>query len=264
MKYLLVDDEMLVLRDMFRMLREVLPENAEIFCADNHADALEYVKQNEIYVAFLDIDMPEMTGLQLAKCLKDIQPEINIVFVTAYSEYMGEAWDMYVSGYLLKPVQKRAIEKALENLRYPISYEEDKLTVQCFGNFECFYRGKIVKFPREKCKEFIACLVDRRGAGVGTNELREALFEETVDTASKKSYIRTLASDIRKTLKDCNLPEVLMHERDCYYVNLSKVDCDYYRYLKGEVAVINSYHGEYMKQYSWAEMTVGSLQNTDE
>lgn len=264
MKYLLVDDEPLALRDMERMGKEIFPEGSEIFCADNYLDALEYARENVLYVVFLDIDMPEMNGLELSKRLKDIQPEVNIVFVTAYSDYMGDAWDMYVSGYLLKPVQKSILEKALKHLRYPVSHEDDKLTIQCFGNFECFYKGEQIKFSREKSKEFFAYLVDQRGAKVRTNDLRTALFEEEVDSAKKKSYIRTLASDIRKTLKDCNLPEVLMHERDCYYVNLSKVDCDYYRYLKGEVAVINSYHGEYMKQYSWAEMTVGSLQNTDE
>lgn len=260
MKYLLVDDEPLALRDMERTVRDVLPEEEEIFSTDNYEEALECAKQNEISVAFLDIDMPEMTGLELARHLKDIQPELNVVFVTAYSEYMGEAWEMYASGYLLKPVQKKAIEKALAHLRYPVNHDENKLTIQCFGFFECFYKGEKLKFNRIKSKELLAYLVDKRGAEVRTNDLRIALFEEEVDSAKKKSYIRTLASDIRKTLKASHLPDVLMHERDCYYINLSKVDCDYYRYLNGEVSAVNSYHGEYMKQYSWAEMTVGMLE----
>lgn len=261
MRYLLVDDEPLALRDMGRTVKEILP-GEEIFCAGNCVDALRYVEKGKVYVAFLDIDMPEMNGLELAKHLKDLQPDINIVFVTAYSEYMGEAWDLYVSGYLLKPVQKEAIKKSLKNLRFLPSREEGKLNIQCFGNFECFYHGEPVKFERVKSKEFFACLIDQRGAKVGTNELRTLLFEEDVDSVKKRSYIRTLASDIRKTLKGCNLENVLMHERDCYYVNLSKVDCDYFRYLNGDTAAVNSYHGEYMKQYSWAEMTVGSLEKS--
>lgn len=260
MRYLIVDDEPLVLRDMKRMLKEILSEDSEIFSASQCEDALNYVRENECYVAFLDIDMPEMTGLELAKHLKDIQPSLNIVFVTAYSEYMQDAWEMYVSGYLLKPAQKTSIEKALKNLRYPITYAEDKLAIQCFGNFECFYNGEPLKFYRGKSKEFFAYLVDRRGSMVGTNELRIALFEENVDSEKKKSYIRTLASDIRKTLKEYDLQDVLLHERDRYYINLSKVDCDYYRYLKGDMAAVQSYHGEYMKQYSWAEMTIGNLE----
>ena len=263
MKYLLVDDEPLALRDLGRMVKEVLKEESEILCADNYEDALEYAKQNELYVAFLDIDMPGMNGLELAMHLKDIRPEINIVFVTAYSEYMGEAWEMYASGYLLKPVQKSAIEKAVAHLRYPVKHNEDKMTIQCFGKFECFYKGEPVKFERAKSKEFFAYLVDQRGAKVGTNELRIALFEENVDSEKKRSYIRTLASDIRKTFENYCFQDILMHERDCYYVNLAKVDCDYYRYLNGDIAAVNSYHGEYMKQYSWAEMTVGSLKNTE-
>ncbi|MBO5278946.1 MAG: response regulator [Lachnospiraceae bacterium] len=263
MKYLIVDDEPLVLRDIGRMVKEIAPSDSEIFCADNYEEALEYARQNELYVAFLDIDMPGMTGLELAKHLKDIRPDINIVFVTAYSEYMGDAWDMYVSGYLLKPVQRKVIERALEHLRYPVRHEEDKLTIQCFGNFECFYKGEPMKFERLKSREMLAYLVDRRGAKVSTNEIRTILFEEEADSMNKKSYIRTLASDIRKTLGICGLQDVLKHERDGYYLNLSKVDCDYYRYLKGDITAVNSYHGEYMIQYSWAEMTVGSLESNE-
>ena len=259
MNFLLVDDEKVILRDMSRMLKETLTEKVNILCADYWKDSLEFVKNNEIQAAFLDIEMPEMNGLQLAKRIKELQPNVNIIFVTAYSEYMKDAWDMYVSGYLLKPVQKDAIKKAIEHFRYPVQEKKDKLRIQCFGNFECFAGGDPIQFERTKSKEFFAYLIDRRGAKISTGELRSILWEEAQDSISKRSYIRTLASDIRKTFLAKGYPDILKHERDCYYINSTEINCDYYRYLRGDVTAVNQYRGEYMRQYSWAEMTVPSL-----
>lgn len=262
MNYLIVDDEPLMLRDFERTLRKVLTEGDEVFGFDYYEDALAFAKEHKIYVAFLDIDMPEMNGLELAGRLMQMDQKTNIIFVTAYSDYMEKAWDMYVSGYLMKPVQKEEIRKSLQHLRFPAVYDEKKLEIQCFGNFECFYQGEMVSFFRAKSKEFFAYLVECRGSKVSTNELRNVLFEESEDSEKKRSYIRTLASDIRKTFELYHLTDILMHERDCYYVNLSRVDCDYYRYLKGDSTAVKSYCGEYMRQYSWAEITAARLSNT--
>lgn len=71
-------------------------------------------------VAFLDIEMPGMSGIELAKKLKDIKPYLNIIFVTAYTDYALEVHSLYVSGYLLKPIKKEDVVTALDNLRNPI------------------------------------------------------------------------------------------------------------------------------------------------
>lgn len=61
-------------------------------------------------MAFLDIDMRGTNGMELAKRLKENQPKINIIFVTGYSEYMGDAFSIHASGYVLKPPTKEKIE----------------------------------------------------------------------------------------------------------------------------------------------------------
>ena len=70
--------------------------------------------------AFLNIEMPVMNGIELAKRLKDIASNINIVFVTGYSDYAVEAIGMSASGYLMKPVSAEQVKRELENLRNPI------------------------------------------------------------------------------------------------------------------------------------------------
>jgi len=59
-------------------------------------------------------------GPAVAKKLKEIKPKINIIFLTAHSEYARDAFELFPSGYILKPVTSEALERAFMNLRYPV------------------------------------------------------------------------------------------------------------------------------------------------
>ena len=86
MKILLVDDEELQLVRLENVCKKVLP-NEEFFKYTNPKKAYEENIENKFDIAFLDIEMPVLTGIQLAKKLKKINPLINIIFVTAYNNY---------------------------------------------------------------------------------------------------------------------------------------------------------------------------------
>lgn len=260
MNYLIVDDENLALRDTTRMLQKILGEEEHhIFSCDNCASALALVREKKIYVAFLDVDMPDMTGLELAERIHKISPRTNIIFLTAYTQYSLEAWKLFASGFLVKPALPEDMKAALENLRYPMEYDESKIVVQCFGNFEVFYKEKRVEFSRTKSKEMFAYLIDRKGAAVTSDEARAVLWEESTDTEAKKTYIRSIASDIRQTFEKIGFPDILVHGRGTYAVDISKVQCDYYAFLKNSPQGIHAFKGEYMSQYSWAEQTLAEL-----
>lgn len=115
MNYLIVDDEVILLRDMERLAREVLPEDSQIYTADNWKSALQLVEQYKPYVVFLDVDMPEMNGLQISGRIEEISPKSNIIFVTGFPEYSLDAWNTNASDFLVKPVLKRDLEKAMGN-----------------------------------------------------------------------------------------------------------------------------------------------------
>ena len=115
MKYLLVDDEPLALRDMERMGKEIFPEGSEIFCADNYLDALEYARENVLYVVFLDIDMPEMNGLQVLEILKERKSDIKVLVLTVHNEveYLLKAVEIGISGYMLKDSNSSELKNAI-------------------------------------------------------------------------------------------------------------------------------------------------------
>ena len=115
MKVIIVDDEKHAINTLKRnLIGLVAEENIETF--DRSIYALEYVKTNDVDVAFLDIEMPEIKGIELAKEMKKYKPKLNVIFCTGYSEYMRQAINLHASGYLLKPSDKEKVKEALDDL----------------------------------------------------------------------------------------------------------------------------------------------------
>lgn len=254
---LLVDDERPALEVLKDTMISVNP-NAIIFTADNYLDAINIATEQIISIAVLDVEMPGKTGVELGELLKNINPRINIIFLTAYDSYAYDASQLFNSGYLLKPVNKTKLRMQLENLRYPIVEVAKKLSVQCFGNFDVYFNGEPVQFERSKSRELLAYLVDRRGARVTMGELAAALYEDEDDDKAKKNIYSAWHS-LKKSLKKINFEDVLIHTQNNYSINTDCLECDYYRYLDGEESAKLEYRGQYMYQYSWAEFSFGKL-----
>ena len=248
MRILLVDDEDLQLLRLVNTVKKVITDDSEFLSYNNPIKAFDENKDKRIDIAFLDIEMPGLSGVQLAKKLKAINPKINIIFVTAYNDYAIEAYKMHASGYVMKPVNEERIKEELDGLRYEIDLKPSKvLQVKCFGNFEIFHNGTPLKFHRQKSKELFAYLVDREGASVNVNELNAVLWEE-----DKKSYFRNLIADIQNTLKEVGAEDVFVKRYNECFIDPTLIDCDAYEYKKNNPDAIRMYRGEYMIQYSWA------------
>ena len=247
MKILLVDDEKLQLLRLEDSVKKVLPDS-ELFTFLNPMEAREKGKEVQFDIAFLDIEMPKINGIMLAKSLKQHNPKINIIFVTAYDNYALEAMKLHASGYVSKPVNENKIKEEIEGLRYPIELKKTKrLQVKCFGNFEVFVDNEPLKFTYSKSKELFAYLIDREGAAININELNAVLWEE-----DHKSYLRNLVSDIQKTLKEAGVEDVFVKRYNECFVNPNNIDCDAYEYKRNNPDAVMLYRGEYMIQYSWA------------
>ena len=245
---LLVDDEELQLIRLEKEAKKVFPIDTDILIYKNPMEALKDSKDKKVDIAFLDIEMPGMNGIQLAKELKKINPLVNIIFVTAYDNYALEAYKIHASGYLSKPVKASKIQEELEQLRHPIEIDgQKKLQIKCFGNFEAFHNGEPIRFSYKKSKELFAYLVDREGSAININELNAVLWEE-----DHPSYLRNLIADVQQSLKAIDCGDVFIKRYNECYIDVDKVDCDAYEYKKGNPNAIRMYRGEYMIQYSWA------------
>jgi two-component SAPR family response regulator len=255
-----IDDEPGALEILHKAVEDAAPD-ASIRDFRRGADALSAVTEENARpdVVLTDIRMPDMDGLQLATAIRSAAPDARIVFVTAYSQYALEAWKRHANGYLLKPVTAEDVREALDHLPPPPVPSTDQLSVRCFGHFEVFRQGKPVIFMRKQSKELLAFLIDREGAACTAEEIAAALWEGETDTAATKARVRVLLSDLRSTLHAIGMDGVLIRERRQIAVRCDRVDCDYYRMLEGDPAAVNAFRGEYMVDYSWAELTAGRL-----
>ena len=248
-----VDDEVLMLGALAAAV-EASPDIAEVFRFSDCDEALAFVKDNSVDVAFLDINMRGMGGLALAEKILNACSDCKIVFCTGYEEYAIPAFKLHASGYLMKPVSAKDVQEEIDNIK-GIRQKEKPLTVKCFGNFEVFAKGEKLTFKRSKTKELLAFLVDRNGAGVTVAEIGVALWENDEDRKNK-NYIHQLFRDLRQSLEAVGIEEIFERNHYFYSINSGKLDCDYYAYLKTGKP---EFHGEYMAQYSWAEETCGLL-----
>ena len=125
MRILAADDEPLMLDMLTDRIRQACPQG-EVHAFSSARKLLEWVEENggAFDAAFLDIEMPGMSGIALAQRLKELCPRGNLIFVTGYSQYMAEAFQLHASGYIMKPVTVRAVEEELRNLRYPPQQQE--------------------------------------------------------------------------------------------------------------------------------------------
>ena len=171
MRIIAVDDERLALEALVSSIVKAVPD-AAVHGFRDPAEAMDFLRSHICDVAFLDIRMRGISGLELARRIKELHGSTNIVFVTGYSEYALDAFRVYASDYLLKPPTPGAVAQALQQLRTPIVPEpKHRIRFQCFGNFDVFADGKALTFHRGKAKELLAYLVDRKGAGVTMGEL---------------------------------------------------------------------------------------------
>lgn len=117
---IVVDDEIVILRGFVHILENTLP-GTEVYGFQNAREALKFAGSNRIDVAFLDIELPGESGLELGKTLSGMNPRTNIIFLTSHPEYALEALRMYSSGYLLKPLTPEKIRNEIAHLRFPVN-----------------------------------------------------------------------------------------------------------------------------------------------
>ena len=260
MHILATDDEQSALNVLIGAIQEAVPL-ATVHGFRNPFEALEFVKETPCEVAFLDIQMREMSGIVLARKLKELYPKLNIVFVTGYSQYANEAFALHASGYVYKPVTSDKIEVEMENLRTPVKWKETGICVNTFGNFEVLVNGEEVSFGREKSKEMLAYLVDKRGKSANRKEIAEVLFEREDYSRTTQNYLSKIVKELVTSLERVGAEKMLKRGVNSYSVDVDAFSCDLYDYEKENATPheLNRFQGEYMKQYSWAEVTLARL-----
>lgn len=262
MNVMCVDDERIILADIVSTCRKIeLVDNVEGFSWCD--EAIEYVKRNHVDIAFLDINMPDMTGIDLAERILSISPRTYVVFTTGYDNYAIDAFKVRAFGYLLKPIREEDLRREIEYIDYKMKSQnvQRDISVITFGNFEVYVKNKPVHFHRNKSKEILAYLIDRQGTGVSRKELAAVLWEDGMYDRNRQYQINTFIRSLKIDLAEAGAEEMLIQANGALMVDVNTFVCDMYDFMKGDVRAINSYRGTYMYSYSWAEFTSAKMSN---
>lgn len=114
MRAIIVDDEQIMLRSFMRLSKGISNLNV-IAQFENPEEALLFVQENAVELAFLDIKMPGMNGIELAVKIREICPSILIVFISAYDEYIRDSNLIGGDYYIVKPYKRNNRDDDAEN-----------------------------------------------------------------------------------------------------------------------------------------------------
>lgn len=249
-------------KESSEILRKEIGEvqkEAEIVCFDNSFAALLYARRNQVDIAFLDTKIPEMDGFILGQYLKELNSYINLIYITDDKADAYEAMAVRASGCIINPVQLSDVKTELGMLRNaPKDKYKCRVFAQTFGDFEIFVDGEPLIFRYSKTKEIIALLINNRGAQTTNGEIIAALWE---DDDSKTSYLSNLRQDLMNTLKTYGIADIIAKQRGSMGIVKNHIECDIYDWLDKKEKSIYNYLGEYMNQYSWAEVVHAEIDN---
>lgn len=251
MRVIYVDDEKPAL-DNFRLTMAKFSEIETLHMFLDGNEALAFAKENTVDVAFLDMEMPGIHGLELARKLKKHDSNVRIVFVTAYSEYALDAWGVDATGYLLKPYTASDIRKELAKCTYhPLPSR--KVVIQTIPAFSVTVNGVPLSISGAKPRELLAFLVDCGERGFSAGECIASLWPERENDASTQSLLRMTYKRLLDALEEAGVGHILVSKENRRFLQVDKVECDLYRILVGDKQAAKNYHGEYLREYSWAE-----------
>lgn len=282
MRAILVDDEKIPLAHLKGLL-ETESFNIEIIGAYlNPLEAEKMIKRHKPDIVFLDIEMPELTGLQLGERIQESHPEIEIIFVTAFDTYAIEAFKLYAIDYIMKPIRPSRLKTTIERLRKRLpkhhnngnEIEDNAISLSCFNSVNIYMpTGEFVpmKWRTSKAQELFAYMLHHQDQLIYRDTMLELLWPDFEMSRGLKQLYTTIYH-IRQTLKNYGLEEIQISRPTLdngYRLKIGTVRIDTVEWMK-QLALLNplslesiedyervllSYKGDYLGDYDylWAE-----------
>ena len=258
MKTILVDDMLLDLQ-LFELKCADMPDFEIVGKFMDPDQAIAYAAGHVVDFALLDIDMPGMNGMELAQRLRQIRGDIIIVFATAHPKFAVDALRMKADYMIFKPFDREDIADVMERAKLLRRRQSKRFFFRTFGSFDMLVDGEPVRFRSAKAKELMALCLYRQGCPVSIHEIVECLWGEEAAGADSTGYRRTI-KELTDTLRDCAAEELILRARGSLQLRLELVDSDYQRFLEGDEDAICHFQGDFLRQYSWAEPMIYTLQ----
>jgi len=230
----------------------------------NPLASVEYVQRNKVEVAFLDINMPIINGVELAERLIEANDNILIVFITGYAHNEMEISNRIgrnLIGFCYKPYNQDTLDKIISKIQVRLKAKR-AVEIRTFGCFDVLINNEPVKFTGRKSKELLALLIDKCGSFVPMEIAATSLWPDNLPANSKRLY-RDAVYKLRRDLASIELDIVEFGWGQLRLINYDNISCDYWDYIKDPNS--NIFCGSYLlPSYEWAidtEMMLINLNN---
>lgn len=262
---LLVDDEYLALMNLELMLKELSLVKVVGSYTDPTKAVQASVKLNPD-VIFLDIEMPELDGMKVAKMLQIQCPSTKIVFLTAYNNYAVDAFELNVLDYLLKPVKMTRLVKTIQRLEEQMVEESadkqnDKTMIRSFQSLRFELSGQPlpnIRWRTSKTQELFAYLLHNRNRFVGKNHLIEMLWPN-ISYKKASTLLYTTIYQVRNCLKQggINLQINSVSTEGGYILETDNLLIDVMEWEKGIQALSTINHDNYPEHQRLFDLYIG-------
>lgn len=290
MKAILIDDEKPALQHLERLLLK----DGRLTITGKYTSArlgLAHLEQEKADIVFLDIGMPEMNGLEAGEYIAGLDRSTRIVYITAYSEYAIEAFELNAADYLLKPVTSQRLNKTLERLEVGKESAEVKmpptpaaaapvkeLSILCFHRLEFIDStepGRKMQWRTSKAQEVFALLLHNRGQWVLKDTIVDLVWPD-FKPEKAVANLHTTVYHIRKLLKAWDMEVLVEFSQERYRLTKEQVLLDVEEFELGYAGtpveseeewlrrenILKLYRGDYLQEhhYDWAEIRRKELQ----
>lgn len=290
MKAILIDDEKPALQHLERLLLK----DGRLTITGKYTSArlgLAHLEQEKADIVFLDIGMPEMNGLEAGEYIAGLDRSTRIVYITAYSEYAIEAFELNAADYLLKPVTSQRLSKTLERLEVGTESSEaqilppsasaapvKELSILCFHRLEFIDStepGRKMQWRTSKAQEVFALLLHNRGQWVLKDTIVDLVWPD-FKPEKAVANLHTTVYHIRKLLKAWDMEVLVEFSQERYRLTKEQVLLDVEEFELGYAGtpveseeewlrrenILKLYRGDYLQEhhYDWAEIRRKELQ----
>ena len=256
MRIAVIDNDSFLLTESCAVIKKVRAVD-QVYAFAEGLKLLEFIIENPCEVIFMDPYLEDMDGGILAEEIKDILPQVNIIFLTEHDEFYRKAMEIRASGFVLKPLREVDVREEFKNLRYKVDRRQEVLLqIECFGNFEVkTAKGDKIHFERKKSKEMFAYLVHRKGTESTLREAAAILFEDESFDEKHQNYMQKIISSMMKTLREYGVEGVIDKQFNSMKIRTDKVECDYYHFIDTGAELGFEKEQSYMENYTWADFS---------
>lgn len=261
MRAILVDDEAIMLKSFMRNSNGIEDLNV-IAQFQNAEDALAFAEKNQFELALLDVQLPQMNGIELAVKLRQIHPDLPVVFISAYDEYVRDSNEIGGDYYIVKPYKRETIEMMVKKVSLLCKRLQKSVYLQMFGKFNVLKDG--VPLPLHgKTKEVLALIASRRGKEISNEEIYSTVWEgREYSNEHMKTYYNAIRR-LRGILEEAGISDLVRSTPHGQMLNTEMCDCDYFSWQDKNPDSRARFEGEFLSEYTWGEYTLATLLNEE-